>query len=149
MTSAGEVSPAVQVIFSKQWPRTNALGLRVGLRWVSIINSSELPLECKHQVSNSLGSICCAECLPQKVAGDTLTLSERVECDFCRISFRRLRRPAADLTYLSLISSWIMFPLQPPDSKEITHNNFLFLHEWHFWKGGIAADKTNILTHLI
>lgn len=49
MTTAGEVSPAVQDIFSKQWPRTNTLGLRVSLRWVSVINSSELPLECKQQ----------------------------------------------------------------------------------------------------
>lgn len=62
-------------------PEQNSLGWRV-LGWVSIINSSGLPLECKQQVSNSLGSICCAECFPQKVAWDSLTLSRGLEGDF-------------------------------------------------------------------
>lgn len=85
-TAAGEVIPAVQVIFSQQWPRTNTLGWRVPGQ-ESIINFSELLLECKQQVSNSLGSICCAECFPQKVAGDTLTLSQGYAEDFCWKSF--------------------------------------------------------------
>ncbi len=88
-----------QVIFSQQWPRTNTVGWRVP-GWVSIINSSELPFECKQQVSNSLGSICCAECFPQKVAWDTLTLSGGLDWDFCWIPLRLQRRPA-EIWYIS------------------------------------------------
>lgn len=69
-----EATVVVPLVLSQWCPWTNAQGWRVPGQ-ESIINSSELLLACEQQVSNSLGSICCTECFPQKVARDALTLS--------------------------------------------------------------------------
>ena len=58
---------------------------------VSIVNPNEPSLEWKPQVSIHSGSICGAECFPQKVAWDTLTLSGRLDWDFCWIPSRLQR----------------------------------------------------------
>lgn len=82
---------------SKSYPVSSGPEQILGWRvpgWVSIINSSELPLECNQQVSNSLESICCAECFPQKVAWGTLTLSRGLDWDISWIPLSPPRSPA-------------------------------------------------------